>query len=114
VLNVITGHGDVGDELKGDEPGPERLSDGRVRLPGWLRVDEAEPWLGAYLEGESDTLGGRIAEELGHVPAVGERVRIQGVELEVESVLHHAAAWIVARPAGGGRGDADEGEESGG
>ncbi|MBV9110458.1 MAG: HlyC/CorC family transporter, partial [Gemmatimonadetes bacterium] len=47
--------GDVGDELKGDEPGPERLPDGRVRLPGWLRVDEAEPWLGAYLEGESDT-----------------------------------------------------------
>ncbi len=90
--------GDVGDELKGDEPGPETLADGRVRLPGWLRVDEAEPWIGAYLEGESDTLGGRVTEELGHVPAVGETTEILGVRLEVESVLHHAVAWVVATP----------------
>jgi len=90
--------GDVGDELKGDEPGPETLADGRVRLPGWLRVDEAEPWIGAYLQGESDTLGGRVTEELGHVPAVGETVEILGVRLEVESVFHHAVAWVVATP----------------
>ncbi|HSU14184.1 hemolysin family protein [Longimicrobium sp.] len=106
--------GDVGDELKGDEPGPERLPDGRVRLPGWLRVDEAEPWIGAYLEGESDTLGGRITEELGHVPAVGEQVRIHGVEMEVESVLHHAVAWIVARPRRGVGGRDEAEEEHGG
>jgi CBS domain containing-hemolysin-like protein len=106
--------GDVGDELKGDEPGPERLGDGRVRLPGWLRVDEAEPWLGAYLEGESDTLGGRVTEALGHVPAVGERVEIDGVELEVESVLHHAVAWVVATPVRLRDGDGDEEEEQGG
>ncbi|HEX8905555.1 MAG TPA: hemolysin family protein [Longimicrobiaceae bacterium] len=101
--------GDVGDELKGDEPGPERLADGRVRLPGWLRVDEAEPWIGAYLDGESDTLGGRVTEELGHVPAVGERVGIQGVEMEVESVVNHAVAWVVARPRRHPE-DQDEGE----
>lgn len=90
--------GEVGDELKGDEPGPERLEDGRVRLPGWLRLDEAEPWLGAYLEGESDTLGGRVTEALGHVPAVGETVEIDGVGFEVESVVHHAVGWLVATP----------------
>ena len=106
--------GDVGDELKGDEPGPERLGDGRVRLPGWLRVDEAEPWLGAYLEGESDTLGGRVTEALGHVPAVGEQVEIDGVELEVESVLHHAVAWVVATPVRHRDRDEDEEEEQGG
>ncbi|HEX8246428.1 MAG TPA: hemolysin family protein [Longimicrobium sp.] len=106
--------GDVGDELKGDEPGPERLPDGRVRLPGWMRVDEAEPWIGAYLEGESDTLGGRITEELGHVPAVGERVEIQGVEIEVESVLHHAVAWVTATPRRAGRERGGEEEERGG
>jgi len=90
--------GEVGDELKGDEPGPEKLDDGRVRLPGWLRLDEAVPWIGAYLEGESDTLGGRVTEELGHVPAVGERVEIEGIAFEVESVAHHAVAWVVATP----------------
>jgi CBS domain containing-hemolysin-like protein len=90
--------GEVGDELKGDEPGPERLPDGRVRLPGWLRLDEAVPWIGAYLEGESDTLGGRVTEELGHVSAPGERVEIDGVRFEVESVVNHAVAWVVATP----------------
>ena len=101
--------GDVGDELKGDDPGPERLADGRVRLPGWLRLDEAEPWIGAYLEGESDTLGGRVTEELGHVPEAGETVEIDGVILEVESVEHHAVDWLVATPRPGwARGDDDE------
>ena len=101
--------GEVGDELKGDEPGPERLPDGRVRLPGDLRVDEAEPWLGAFLDGESDTLGGRVTEALGHIPAVGERVTIEGVELEVEAVLHYAVSRVIATPAGLRR--ADDGEE---
>lgn len=100
--------GDVGDELKGDEPGPERLADGRVRLPGWLRLDEAEPWIGAYLDGESDTLGGRVTEELGHVPEAGERVEIDGVVFEVESVAHHAVDWLVATPRPGWDGDEDD------
>lgn len=102
--------GEVGDELKGDEPGPERLPDGRVRLPGWLRLDDAEAWIGAYLEGESDTLGGRVTEELGHVPAVGETVEIQGVRMEVESVVHHAVAWVIATPR---RDEVDEDERDG-
>jgi len=91
--------GDIGDELKSDEPAPERLPDGRVRLPGGLRVDMAEPWIGAYLDGESDTIGGRVTEELGHVPAVGERVEIEGVALEVEAVLNHAVTSVLAEPA---------------
>lgn len=102
--------GEVGDELKGDEPGPERLPDGTVRLPGWLRLDEAEPWLGAYLEGDSDTVGGRVTEELGHVPHAGERVEIDGVTFEVESVAHHAVGWLRATPRRD-PGDPDPGDE---
>ncbi|HEX5725483.1 MAG TPA: hemolysin family protein [Longimicrobiaceae bacterium] len=90
--------GEFGDELKDDEPGPERLPDGRVRIPGWMRLDEAEPWLGAYLGGESDTLGGRVAEALGHVPRPGERVRIAGVELVVERVANHAVEAVLVTP----------------
>jgi len=90
--------GGVGDELKGDDPAPERLPDGRVRLPGFMRVDEVEPWVGAYLDGESDTLGGRVTEELGHIPSPGERVTIEGVELEVEAVDNHAVTSVLATP----------------
>lgn len=104
--------GDVADEFKTDEPRPERLPDGRVRLPGFLRVDEAEPWIGVYLAGEADTIGGRVVEELGHLPEPGERVRVDGVELEVEEVSNHAVASVIVTPADTGPdGEAAEEDE---
>ena len=90
--------GQAPDELRAGEPGPERLEDGRVRLPGWLRVDEAEPWLGILWEGEADTVGGRVMEALGHVPRPGETVEIDGVRVEVEEVSGHAVASVIATP----------------
>lgn len=102
--------GEVADELKVDEAQPERLPDGRVRLPGFLRLDEAEPWLGAYLEGEADTLGGRVMEELGHLPAPGERVVIEGVEIEVERVSNHVVSSVVAAPRRAAEPAGEEGE----
>ncbi|HEX8392996.1 MAG TPA: hemolysin family protein [Longimicrobium sp.] len=91
--------GDVADEFRVNEPGAERLEDGRVRLPGWMRLDQAEPWLDVLWDGDSDTVGGRVMEELGHVPTAGERVRIDGVEVEVEAVAGHAVRTILALPA---------------
>jgi putative hemolysin len=91
--------GEVADEFRVNEPGAERLDDGRVRLPGWMRLDQAEPWLDVLWDGDSDTVGGRVMEELGHVPAAGERVRIDGVEVEVEAVAGHAVRTILALPA---------------
>jgi putative hemolysin len=92
--------GEVADEFRPAEPHPERLDDGRVRLPGFIRLDEAEPWIGVLWTGDSDTVGGRVAEELGHVPEPGERVEIDGVAVEVESVENHAVAWVRATPVG--------------
>jgi putative hemolysin len=103
--------GEIADEFRVDEERPERLEDGRVRLPGWLRLDEAEPWIGMLWEGEADTVGGRVMEELGHVPAAGERVRIDGVEVEVEKVSGHAVAWVVATPWQPRRQDEGEGRD---
>jgi CBS domain containing-hemolysin-like protein len=90
--------GEIADEFRVNEPRPERLDDGRVRLPGWLRLDEAEPWIGMLWEGEADTVGGRVMEELGHVPRAGETVEIDGVRVEVESVSGHAVASVLATP----------------
>jgi CBS domain containing-hemolysin-like protein len=95
--------GEAPDEFRTNDPRPERLDDGRVRLPGWLRVDEAEPWLGILWEGEADTVGGRVMEELGHVPQPGEEVEIDGVRVVVEEVSGHAVASIVATPWGADR-----------
>jgi putative hemolysin len=90
--------GEVADEFKRDHPQPERLPDGRVRLPGLMRLDVASPWLGVLWEGESDTISGLVTEVLGAVPAPGQKVTIEGVEVEIEKVAHHAVASILARP----------------
>ena len=103
--------GEVGDELKGAGPAPEKLPDGRVRLPGRMRLDEVEPWVGAHLDGESETVGGRVTEALGHVPAVGERVEIDGVEFEVEAVLNNAVTSVAAVPVARDRRRGGRGEE---
>lgn len=66
--------------------GAERLPDGRVRLPGAMRLDEAESWVGAIWEGESYTVGGLVLEKLGRMPEPGDRVVIEGVPVVVERV----------------------------
>ncbi len=90
--------GGIADEFKGAEPEPERVPDGRVRLPGQMHLEEAEPWLGVLWEGDAETVGGRITEVLGHVPAPGEHAVIDGVEVEVERVAHNAVVSMLARP----------------
>ena len=99
--------GEVTDEFRVDEPAPERLPDGRVRLPGLMRLDEAEPWIGTLWEGESDTVGGRVLEAFGHLPDVGATVVIDGVHVEVEQVVDRTVASVLATPvlpAGEGNG----------
>jgi CBS domain containing-hemolysin-like protein len=90
--------GEVGDELKSDHPQPERLNDGRVRLPGGLRMHEVEHWIGIPWEGETQTVGGRVIESLGHLPTGGERVTIEGVDVEVEEVRNRTIISILVKP----------------
>ncbi|HLT46412.1 MAG TPA: hemolysin family protein [Rubricoccaceae bacterium] len=91
--------GDVADEFKGEEPAPERLPDGRVRLPGALRLDEAAEWTGVRWDPHGAvTVGGRVVEALGRIPEGGERLRIDGVEVEVEEVVGQAVAAVLVTP----------------
>ncbi|HUO84056.1 MAG TPA: hemolysin family protein [Thermoanaerobaculia bacterium] len=89
--------GSVTDEFKIGEPQPERLADGGIRLPGIMRLYEAEPWIGALEEAEAETLGGLVAERLGHLPSEGERIRVDGVEFEVERVEGHFVSSLIVR-----------------
>lgn len=99
--------GEVADEFKGEEPEPERLPDGRVRLPGGLRLDEAQAWTGVPWDGyEAVTVGGRVAAELGHIPESGERLVVNGVTVEVEQVAGQTVLTVLAMPV-----RADHGEE---
>ncbi|MFP5212931.1 MAG: hemolysin family protein [Acidobacteriota bacterium] len=90
--------GEIADEFKTEESQPTRLRDGRVRLPGHLRLDEAEPWTGILWMGEADTVSGLITETLGHMPDPGERLTLDGVDIVIERVEHHAIVSVIATP----------------
>jgi CBS domain containing-hemolysin-like protein len=90
--------GPMGDEFKEAEPQPQRLPDGRVRLPGPLPLDQAEAWTGVAWQGEADTVAGHLLEAAGHLLEAGEKLVVQGVEVEVESLDGHTIAAVLARP----------------
>ncbi|HUP00929.1 MAG TPA: hemolysin family protein [Gemmatimonadota bacterium] len=98
---------DVLDELVGpepeespvDQPRPERLPDGRVRLPGSLRLDEVSKWSGvSWRDEEAITVAGLVLNRLGRLPHPGERVVIDDVEVEVERMGRRAVASLLIRP----------------
>lgn len=100
--------GDVLDEIFGGiaeegppelYPEPEALADGRIRLPGLTRLDEAALLLGIQLKGDSYTLGGLMSERMGRIPNAGDKVMISGIEIEVEAVHAHVVNSVLARPA---------------
>jgi putative hemolysin len=97
VLDEIMGG--VADEFKPADPSPEELPDGRVRLPGSLRLHAAAELLGADWEGESSTVGGFVAECLGRVPRVGEELVIRDVHLEIESMAGRKVGAVLVRRA---------------
>jgi putative hemolysin len=91
--------GGVADEFKTGDPTAERLPDGRLRLPGSLRLEEAATLLGAGWIGESATLGGFLMERLERLPRAGERLTIDGVALEIEAMSGRGVTSVVATPA---------------
>lgn len=91
--------GELGDELKSADPGPECLPDGRVRLPGHLHLDDASHWLPRRWEGESTTVGGHIVDQLGRLPQEGEEVEIQGVPIQITQMGRSAVRWVTVLPS---------------
>lgn len=78
--------GGVADEFKAAQLRPIRLSDGRLRLPGLMRMEQAAPLIGGTWPGHAETVGGRIVEVLKRVPEPGEEFDMDGTHVEVEAV----------------------------
>ncbi|MGI6454984.1 MAG: hemolysin family protein [bacterium] len=90
--------GEIGGEFRRDRIKPVRLADGRVRLPGLMRLYEAEHWLGVKWKGNANTVGGRVIQALGSLPTGSERIVIEGVPVEVERVKNNVIVSILAKP----------------
>jgi CBS domain containing-hemolysin-like protein len=103
VAGLVTLH-DLLTELLGEvvreawqrRPGPERLDDGRWRLPGWLSVHEAERLTGLpWSMGDAGTVNGLVSERLGRVPNEGDRLDWAGGVVVVEQVDGTVAASVL-------------------
>jgi len=77
--------GEIVDEYDHEEPIWETLVGGDVRVHGRMPVDQLNHLVGAVLpDGDWDTVGGLIFDNLGRVPEVGEGIESGGVRLVVE------------------------------
>lgn len=99
---------DVLDELLGlppemqDLPGqavPERLDDGRMRIPGLLPLTDASRLLGVeWRDRQVTTIGGLLLKHFAHLPKPGERVAIDGIRFEVEKSDRQMIMSVLVSP----------------
>ncbi len=90
--------GETGDEFKPKDSPVQKLGDGRVRLPGALRLDEASAWVGVHWEADAYTVGGLVMERLGRLPVVGDKLDIDGAIVEVEKLKGRAVEFLLVTP----------------
>ncbi len=100
--------GGVADEFKSVQARPIRLSDGRLRLPGSMRLDQAAPLVGAQWRGREETVADRVIAGVGHVPESGEEIDLDDLHVEIEAVEGGAVASVIV----GDRHGADEDSNS--
>ena len=79
--------GEIVDEFDVEDPHLEPLPNGDWRVNARMPLDEVNELLRMDLpEGDWDTIGGLLFNQLGHVPSEGEAVEIDGHRLRAEKV----------------------------
>ena len=89
--------GDVGDEFKKEMAKIERFENGKMRIPGMMRLDEISFVTGIDLSAKSDTIGGFIMETLGRFPEQGEKIEVDQAEIEVEKLGKRTVLSVIVR-----------------
>jgi CBS domain containing-hemolysin-like protein len=80
--------GEIVDEFDLEDAMIEPLAGGDIRVNARMALDEVNELLRARLpEGDWDTIGGLLLGELGHVPAEGESVEVDGWQLTAQRVV---------------------------
>ena len=92
--------GEIQDEYDAEEPMVVKLSDNEARLDGRAPVDDLAELFDLRLddadEEEYDTVGGLVYHHIGGVPKVGDRVRLDGLTLTVESTAGRRVGKVLA------------------
>jgi len=78
--------GELAEEHEAPEHPIQRLADGYL-VDAALDVDDLNRELGfSFRKDRYDTVGGLVLRQLGHLPRAGERLHVDGIEIEVVSV----------------------------
>jgi magnesium and cobalt exporter, CNNM family len=100
--------GEIVDEFDVEEEPFERLEGGDLSVSARLPVDEVNEMIDGRLpEGPWDTVGGLVFDLLGHVPAAGEAVTVDGLRLVADRV-NERRIERVRIGVGPGSGDSDD------
>lgn len=98
VLDELLGVPSGAQGLPGQSP-PERLPDGRLRIPGLLSLTDLYRVLGVdWRDRQVTTIGGLVLKQFAQMPKPGERVAIHGVGFEVERVERQTIASVLVTP----------------
>ena len=89
--------GGVSDEFKTTPLRAITLRDGRVRLPGTMRLDQAAPVVGGW-KPSMETVAAFVAAAIGRPVQPGERYDVDGVEVEIEAVEGTTISSVIAAP----------------
>ncbi len=104
--------GQIQDEFDAEKPELAELGEGVYSISGAMLVEEVEEALDMELsDRDEDTIGGVVLSELGRKPAVGDRVELGPLLLEVDEVQRNRIRTLRATvrepapaPAGNGNG----------
>ncbi len=86
--------GEIYDETDRDPPSVARRNDGSMVIPGSFPVHDLADLGLAVPAGSYDTVAGFVLSRLGHLPVVGERVRLGNDALEVDAMDRRAIASV--------------------
>jgi CBS domain containing-hemolysin-like protein len=90
--------GGVSDEFKTAQMRALTLSDGRVRLPGAMRLEQAAQIVDTLPGLPGETVSSLITSEAGRLPEPGEHVIISGLDVEVETVENRMVMSAIFAP----------------
>ncbi len=76
--------GEIRDEFDNEEPGIRKVGDSEFMVDARLPIEELNEALGIDVVGDGfDTIGGFVFDRLGKIPIAGDRVRYDGIRIEV-------------------------------
>jgi putative hemolysin len=75
--------GDIFDEYDRQVQLVTQLAEGRWHVDASMPVDDLNERFGTAIDGEAETIGGLFSELVGHIPAAGESVQVEGLTLTV-------------------------------